>query len=61
MKRRDFLRNTMPVGIMLPSLVGGLSFKAFGIESPLALSMFNPGTSTDHVLVIIQLSGGNDG
>ena len=61
MKRRDFLRNTMPVGIMLPSLVSGLSFKAFGIESPLALSMLNPVTSTDHVLVIIQLSGGNDG
>jgi uncharacterized protein (DUF1501 family) len=61
MKRREFLRNTMPVGIMLPSLVGGLSFKAFGIESPWAQSMLMPATNTDHVLVIIQLNGGNDG
>jgi uncharacterized protein (DUF1501 family) len=61
MKRREFLRNTMPVGIMLPSLVGGLSFKAFGIESPLAQSMLMPVTNTDHVLVVIQLNGGNDG
>lgn len=61
MKRRDFLRNTVPAGIALPSLVGGFSFKAFGADSPFAQSMFLPVTNTDHIVVIVQLNGGNDG
>jgi uncharacterized protein (DUF1501 family) len=61
MKRRDFLRKSIPAGIVLPSLVGGLTFKAFGADSPFAQSMLLPVTETDHILVIIQLNGGNDG
>ena len=61
MKRRDFLRNTIPVGIALPSLVGGFSFKAFGAEDAFAQSLLLPVTETDHIVVIIQLNGGNDG
>jgi len=61
MKRRDFLRNTVPVGIALPSLVGGFSFKAFGADSAFAQSLLLPVTETDHIVVIIQLNGGNDG
>ncbi|TAF55903.1 MAG: DUF1501 domain-containing protein [Sphingobacteriia bacterium] len=60
MKRRDFLEKSLPAGLLLPGLVGGLSFKAIGAESPLS-PLFLPTTETDHVLVIIQLNGGNDG
>jgi uncharacterized protein (DUF1501 family) len=61
MKRRDFIRKTVPAGVLLPSLVNGFSFRAFGANSPVIQSMLNPVTDTDHVLVIIQLNGGNDG
>ncbi len=61
MKRRDFLKNTLPAGIMLPSLIGGFSVKAFGASSPLLASLLMPTTDTDHVLVLVQLTGGNDG
>jgi uncharacterized protein (DUF1501 family) len=61
MKRRDFLRNTS-TGVLLPSLVGGMSFRAFGAESHIMQSLLAPPvTETDHVFVIIQLNGGNDG
>ncbi len=61
MKRRDFLRNTLPAGVLLPSLVGGFSFRAFSAESNIMKSLLMPVTETDHVFVIIQLNGGNDG
>jgi uncharacterized protein (DUF1501 family) len=61
MKRRDFLRNTLPAGVMLPSLVGGFSFRAFSADSNIMKSLMMPVTETDHVFVIIQLNGGNDG
>ncbi len=61
MKRRDFLRNAMPAGVILPSLVGGFSFKAFGADSGIMEALSLPVTETDHVFVIIQLNGGNDG
>lgn len=61
MKRRDFLRNALPVGVMLPSLINGMSVRAIGAESLLMQGLFPPTTETDHVLVIIQLNGGNDG
>ena len=61
MKRRDFLKNTVPVGIMLPSLINGFAIKAFGASSPLLQSLLLPITDTDHVLVLVQLTGGNDG
>ena len=59
MKRRDFLRTTVPAAV-LPTVINGFSVKAFGAESPLA-QLLGGTTDTDHVLVIVQLSGGNDG
>jgi len=60
MKRRDFIRSTAPAGIVFPALINGFTFKAFA-ESPLVSSLTQAPTETDHVLVIIQLNGGNDG
>ena len=59
MKRRDFLRTTVPATV-LPAVINGLSLKAFAEDSPLHALLSNA-TDTDHVLVIVQLSGGNDG
>jgi uncharacterized protein (DUF1501 family) len=46
---------------MLPSLINGMTVKAFGAESLLMQGLFPATTDTDHVLVIVQLNGGNDG
>mgnify|MGYP002146682786 FL=1 len=43
---------------MLPSILGGLSVRAWA-ESPLLRAL--TGADNDHVLVLIQLAGGNDG
>jgi len=59
MKRRDFLRTTVPATV-LPAMLGGYSIKAFAEGSGLS-GMFGLGTNTDHVLVLVQLNGGNDG
>ncbi|MET0637009.1 MAG: DUF1501 domain-containing protein [Chitinophagaceae bacterium] len=61
MRRRDFLRNSIPAAAVLPAVVDGYSVKAFNGESPLLRALMNPAIETDHVLVIVQLSGGNDG
>lgn len=61
MRRRDFLRNAMPAAAVLPAVVDGYTVKAFAADSPLLQALMNPTTDTDHVLVIVQLSGGNDG
>ena len=61
MKRRDFIKNTVPVAALLPAVVDGYSVKAFNAESPLMRALMIPPIETDHVLVIIQLNGGNDG
>jgi len=61
MKRRDFLKKTIPAATLLPAIVDGYSVKAFTGNSPLLLALMNPSIDTDHVLVIVQLSGGNDG
>jgi uncharacterized protein (DUF1501 family) len=61
MKRRDFLKHTVPAATVLPAIVDGYSVKAFTGNSPLLMALMNPTTETDHVLVIVQLSGGNDG
>jgi uncharacterized protein (DUF1501 family) len=64
MKRRIFLRNT--AAIFLPSLVQGLSFRAWASSpglvtaSPL-LHAAAYGANEDRVVVLIQLNGGNDG
>lgn len=59
MKRRSFLKRTVPVSV-LPMLLGGFTFKAYG-RGPVLESLIGAGTETDHVLVLIQLNGGNDG
>ncbi len=56
MKRRDFLK-AAPVAV-LPAFLNGLSVKAFG-ASPLMAAL--AGANNDHVLVLIQMVGGNDG
>ena len=58
MKRRSFL-NRLAQSAVLPSLVNGFSFKTFG-SSPLLQSLA-ASTVDDHVLVLVQLNGGNDG
>lgn len=60
MKRRDFLTKALPAGVILPALINGFTFKAFG-ASPLMAALTAPMDDLDHVLVIIQLNGGNDG
>lgn len=60
MKRRDFFKSTIPAAI-LPSILNGFSMKAYAASSPLMQALMNSTTNTDRVLVIIQLSGGNDG
>ena len=59
MKRRNFLQKSIPAAITLPSLLQGLSVKAF-MSHPF-FSALMPPNETDKVLVLIQLSGGNDG
>lgn len=61
MKRKDFLQKAIPAGVMLPAMINGYSVKAFGADSPLVQALLQGVTQTDHVLVIIQLAGGNDG
>ncbi len=60
MKRKEFLRNTLS-GAILPTVINGFSLKSFAAGSPLAKLLGTTGTDNDHVLVIIQFQGGNDG
>jgi uncharacterized protein (DUF1501 family) len=53
MKRRDFIR-TVPIAL------GGMSLKAYA-SSPMLDALASSLQDTDHVLVIVQMSGGNDG
>jgi uncharacterized protein (DUF1501 family) len=61
MKRREFLIKGVPAATLLPAIINGYSVKAFGAESPLVQALMTGLTDTDHVLVMIQLAGGNDG
>jgi uncharacterized protein (DUF1501 family) len=61
MKRKDFLLNAIPAAAILPEVINGYSVKAYNANSPLVQALMRGDTLTDHVLVIIQLSGGNDG
>jgi len=59
MKRRDFIQKLTPV-LAAPFVIGGLPGKAFGrnvMTNDLATSL----AATDRILVLIQLTGGNDG
>src|SRR5688572_7170850 len=61
MKRKEFLQKTIPAATLLPAMINGYSVKAFAADSPLVQALMQGITQTDHVLVIIQLAGGNDG
>lgn len=61
MNRRNFLQHTVPLAVTMPGLLNGFSFTANGEESPLARLLEQTLTDTDHVFVLVQLSGGNDG
>jgi uncharacterized protein (DUF1501 family) len=58
MKRRKFI-SALSAATVLPALLDGFSFKTFA-ASPLLQALANS-TNNDHVLVLIQLNGGNDG
>jgi uncharacterized protein (DUF1501 family) len=62
MDRRKFLRNTVPAAVTMPALLNGFSFTAHGAEtSSLLAGLLGDAASNDHVLILIQLGGGNDG
>lgn len=59
MKRKEFLQGAFS-GAILPGLLHGFSLKSFAETSPLA-KLLSGSEDNDHVLVIVQLQGGNDG
>jgi uncharacterized protein (DUF1501 family) len=59
MKRRSFIQKA--AAVTLPSLLGGYSVQAFTEKSPLVQALIGNDVNNDHVLVLVQLSGGNDG
>lgn len=59
MRRRSFLKTIAPA-VVMPSLINGLTVKAFA-NAPLTNQLAALQTETDRVLVLIQLNGGNDG
>jgi len=61
MKRREFLKKSIPAATVIPAMLNGYSVRAFTGHSSLLQSLLLPPIDTDHVLVIVQLSGGNDG
>lgn len=61
MKRRKFIQNAFPAAAMIPGLMNGFPIRALGAENSFLQTAMMPGIDTDKVLVIVQLSGGNDG
>ncbi len=59
MQRRKFIRNTA-AGIAIPGIINGMSLKAYG-EGGLLSQLADSVIANDHILVIIQMAGGNDG
>lgn len=60
MQRRKFIKNTAIGSIALPGIFKDLGVTAHGENSPLS-QLLTPGVANDHILVIVQMSGGNDG
>lgn len=59
MKRRNFLKTTVPA-VTLPAFLGGFNINAYG-ASPLLNLLAKAAANTGRTFVIIQLNGGNDG
>jgi len=52
----------MPAAVTLPGLLNGFSFSAYGSSPSASISSLLGNTAAnDHILVLIQLAGGNDG
>jgi len=60
MKRRDFLKYTVPPAAAT-AMLGNIPVRAIGMESPLIRALMESPNDTDHVLVLVQMNGGNDG
>jgi uncharacterized protein (DUF1501 family) len=61
MKRRDFLKRTVPAAVAIPTVLNGMTVSAITGENPLVNMALSQNAVNDKVLVLIQLSGGNDG
>lgn len=61
MDRRKFLRRALPAAGMIPGVLDGFPIRAFAAGNKLLDAAMLPFVDTDKVLVIVQLSGGNDG
>ena len=61
MKRRKFIQNIAPAGIMVPSFVQGLGFRAYDKGHNFLNQLLLPPGDNDRVFVVVQLNGGNDG
>jgi uncharacterized protein (DUF1501 family) len=59
MNRRDFITRAVPA-TTLPFLLNGFAVKAYG-RSPIIDALTSAAFSTNRVLVLVQLVGGNDG
>jgi uncharacterized protein (DUF1501 family) len=62
MKRRDFIKH-LPIGVAaasIPFSVGGFNATAFA-RNPALDALLNPQSDNGKILVLINLSGGNDG
>lgn len=60
MKRRDFLKYTVPPAAAT-AMLGNVPVRTMGMESPLIRALMESPNDTDHVLVLVQMNGGNDG
>ena len=60
MKRRNFLQY-LSSSFILPVSIDGYGAKAFAQHSPFVQALMGLAGTTDKVLVIIQMQGGNDG
>jgi uncharacterized protein (DUF1501 family) len=61
MQRRAFIKTVAPLATVLPALLSGLSVKAYS-SLPFLGGWTGAGAAdNDHVLVLIQMFGGNDG
>ncbi len=59
MKRRDFLKATVPT-LSLPLVFRGFQIRAYG-KTPALDSILRAAPESDRVMVLIRLNGGNDG